>query len=323
MTAGINLANVLPADVLQWFVLFTPLFVLWGGVALHLLLAQPALVLQQGVTLVALRLQQRVLHADNPPFQQQLAGMLSTLLLLIPMAIMLLALAVLVWSEPLFNLLLLWLAFDWARVWPDNQRLRQALHLQQKHTARTLLAEKVQRDTDALSLLGLGKAGAETLLQGYLRGLIHVLIWFVLGGGIAAFLYRLCQLLARVWSPLQPQFHYFGRFAAALVLLAELPGTLLFVLLFIPGKNMLLRLRRMHVQAKAWAYYPIGALYTQVGLTLNIAMGGPLRYRGIRVSRPTLGGQNSIQAGQLLALMRQLQWRALIVLSLTSLWILL
>ncbi|MGL5007463.1 MAG: cobalamin biosynthesis protein [Plesiomonas sp.] len=314
---------MLPTDAMQWFTLYLPLFILWGGIALHLVLAQPAQGLRQGMTLIALRLQQRVLHTNTPPSQQQLAGLLSTILLLIPIALMLFSLSILVWSEALFHVLLLWLAFDFACIWPENQRLRQALHRDQKHTARTLLAEKVQRDTDTLSLLGLGKAGAETLLQGYLRGLIHVLIWFMLGGGIAALLYRVCQLLARAWSPLQPQCYYFGRFVTILVLLAELPGTLLFVLLFIPGKKMLLRLRRMHIQAKGWAYYPIGALYTQVGLILNIAMGGPVRYQGVRVSRPTLGGLHSIQAAQLLALMRQLQWRALIVLLFTSVWMLL
>ncbi|PVU66640.1 hypothetical protein C9E85_06475 [Plesiomonas shigelloides] len=300
-----------------------PLLALWGGVLLHLLLPQPARALRQGWTLLASRLLARMLHAKNPPAQQRLSGALSWLLLLLPLLILLPALQILAWSEPMFDAVLLWLAFSWAALWPDNQRFARALQGEQKHLARTILNEQVQRDTTELSLLGLGKAGAETLLMGYLRGLIHVLFWYLLAGGCGALFYRCCELTARCWSPAQPKNHAFGLFAARMQSVLELPGNLLLLLLLLPGRHLRQRWQRMQIQAKGWSHWLTGALYTQVGLRLDIAMGGPVRYQGIRVGRPTLGGSRPVHSRDLYRLARDLNLYAFILLLLSSAGVLL
>ena len=79
----------------------------------------------------------------------------------------------------------------------------------------------------------------------------------------------------------------------------------------------------MQIQAKGWSHWLTGALYTQVGLRLDIAMGGPVRYQGIRVGRPTLGGSRPVHSRDLYRLARDLNLYAFILLLLSSAGVLL
>ncbi|MGR5471195.1 cobalamin biosynthesis family protein, partial [Vibrio astriarenae] len=78
----------------------------------------------------------------------------------------------LVWQAPLFELALLLIALDWRNNESLAKQLVTAMSNENKVQCRALLKPYLTRDTDSLSLLGIGKAGAETIIMGYGRNVV-------------------------------------------------------------------------------------------------------------------------------------------------------
>ncbi len=210
------------------------LLVMWGALLFHLLIpippaAHPIRFWQQLAALVA----SKVNSPSSSNQQQRLSGYLALLLLLVPTALVLFALESLVWKPEFYQLALLLLAIDWRSSEQYNDKLIDALAREDKANARRLLSTKINRETDGLSLLGIGKAGAETLLLSYARNVVGVLFWYGISGGIGALLYRLTLELARNWSPNQQGFKSFGKPSARLFLLLDFAPQTLFSALYL------------------------------------------------------------------------------------------
>ena len=182
------------------------LLVLWGALLFHLILpfpreAHPAILWHK----FAEQLADKV-NTNSSYSQSMLSGTLAMLLMTLPMLALLIALKPLVWQAQLFDLALLLLAIDWRNTDKFTNQFVLALAREDKEHAKMLLTPIVNRSTRSLSLMGLGKAGAETLIMSYGRNVVAVLFWYALAGGLGAFLYRMTVELARAWSPSRKRF---------------------------------------------------------------------------------------------------------------------
>lgn len=285
------------------------LLVLWGALLFHLILPIP----RSGhpVTLwraFATLLSDKV-NTNSNYSQSLISGSLAWLLMVIPAFVLMVALKPLVWQPELFDLALLLLAVDWRNSEKLGNALTDALAKEDKKLARRLLHPQLNRDTRSLSPLGIGKAGAETLILGYARNVVAVLFWFGLGGGIGALTFRLVSELARVWSPSRDTFRPFGLPAIRMLAVFEWIPLRLFSLLIIIGKNATSVLGQVMLQSRTWPHPSSAWLLTSVGNKLQLSLGGPAIYDEKKSTRPKLGGRIAPSSIHLSQIQKLLAWR--------------
>ncbi|MCE0494276.1 cobalamin biosynthesis family protein [Vibrio salinus] len=294
------------------------LLVLWGALILNWLIPIPKqshlMVLWQKFGLI---LSDKVNKPDSYK-QNLLSGTLASLLMIVPAVIVLIALSPLVWQSQLFDLALLILALDLRNLRHLSSELIEFLSKEDKASARTLLEGWLNRKTTTLSLVGIGKAGVETVLTGTARNLICVVFWYGWLGGIGALTFRIISELHHIWSPSRAEFHPFGLFTYKLLALIEtIPVSLFAVLLFI-GKDTMSHLRLILQQAASWTSPHIGALLAITGTKFNLSLGGPALYEHRKSVRTKLGGRIAPSSYHLSLVQRYLTQRILVWLVLQS-----
>lgn len=268
------------------------LLVMWGALAMQWLLPiphplHPLSFWQQLAVIVA----GRVNKPDDLRKQQLLSGTLAWLLMWVTVLLLLVALDQLVWIESAFQLILLWLALDWRNTAKFSKRFIRAYSREDKAYCRQLLDETLNRNTRNLSLLGLGKAGAETQLLGYGRLVVGVLFWYLLAGGIGALMYRLAVSLARTWSPTRQRYHTFGLPAVRILAVLDIIPLRIFALLICAGQNGKAALRGIARQGENWLLPGPGWLLAATGHKLSLSLGGPAIYDNKKMERPRMGGK--------------------------------
>ncbi|MGR5502375.1 cobalamin biosynthesis family protein [Vibrio sp. DNB22_10_4] len=294
------------------------LLTLWGALLFHLLIPIPPSA--HPVRFWQLLLSHIASKVNSPsalPQQQQLSGILALMLLLVPTLAVLVALQTLVWKAEFYQLALLLLAVEWRGNELFTRRFIDALAKEDKLGARHLLASKVNRETDALSLLGLGKAGAESVIVGYARNVIGVLFWYGLAGGIGALMYRLCAELARSWSPNKLGYATFGKPAAWLFMMIDFVPQKLFsmmVLLGLPTHAI----KQTLSQAKAWPNAATNWLICGYANRFELALGGPAIYGTDKLQRARVGGKIAPAAIHIAQIQKHIAWRIYVWLMLQS-----
>ena len=268
------------------------LLVMWGALAMQWLLPiplplHPLSIWQQLATLIAVK----VNKPDDNRKQQLLSGFLAWSLMWVTVLLLLVALDQLVWIESAFQLILLWLALDWRNTAKFSKRFIRAYSREDKAYCRQLLAATVNRHTQNLSLLGLGKAGAETQLLAYGRLVAGVLFWYLIAGGIGALMYRLAVSLARTWSPTRQRYQIFGLPAVRILAALDIIPLRLFALLICAGNNGKAALRGIARQGENWLLPGPGWLLAATGHKLSLSLGGPAIYDNRKIERPRLGGK--------------------------------
>ncbi|MDN3614087.1 cobalamin biosynthesis family protein [Vibrio gallaecicus] len=285
------------------------LLVMWGALLFHLILpiphaAHPATLWHKFAELLASKV-----NTNQSYSQSLLSGSLAWLLMCFPALITLIALKPLMWQPQFFELALLLLAIDWRNNEKLANQLIRALGKQDKNKARGLLAPIVNRQTETLSVLGLGKAGAETIIMGYGRNVICVLFWYAIGGGIAALMYRLTAELARAWSPSRRQFSPFGLTVTKVVAVLDFIPLRLFALMIVFGSKASHTFSSMLTQSKSWPLPGPAWLITAAGNKLELSLGGPAIYNDTKAVRAKLGGRIVPSALHLSQLQKLLAWR--------------
>lgn len=297
----------------------TALLAMWGALLLHWFFPVPADI--SPLTLwrrVADAIAAKVNHLEDDPQQQKLSGLLAMAIMWLTVAVLLVALKQLVWIDWLFDGLLLWLALGWKPLTQLAIQIEQALTREDKPLARTLLAKALNRETQSLSPVGIAKAGCETLLIGYARGLIGVLFWYAIAGGIGAFLYALVVQLTRAWPPRRFEFAEFGLPAASFLALLDWVPSRLFALLIAAGHRFEPALTAIRKQGQDWSANGAGWLLAGTGAKFQLSLGGPAIYDSEKCPRPNIGGEISPSALHLALLNQSLKQKALLWLLIQS-----
>lgn len=294
------------------------LLVLWGALLFHLLLpipvhAHPMTIWRKFAKLLATKV-----NTTRTYQQRFLSGSLAWALMIVPAFIVCIAAQPIVWNLPLFNLGLLLISLEWRGVEKLCKGTIQAINKENKEEAKNALQPWVNRDVKTLSILGLGKASAETIILGYARTVIGVLFWYGIAGGIGAFIYRLSLELARAWSPSGDSFRPFGIPALAIQTILDFVPLRLFSLLCLVGKNLQIIVQSLNQQRKSWANTNNAWLLIIIGKKFELSLGGPVIYQGKKINRPKLGGKIAPSAIHLAQIHRFLSWRIAIWLILQS-----
>ncbi|WP_428771295.1 cobalamin biosynthesis family protein [Vibrio sp.] len=295
------------------------LLVMWGALIMHLLLplpraSHPMALWRKFAELLAAKVNGR--HSYS---QSMLSGTLALLLMLLPALAVLWAMKPLVWQPQLFDLALLLLALDWRNTETFGQRFTVALAHDDKPGARRILAPWVNRSTDTLSPLGLGKAGTETLVVGYGRNLIAVLFWYGLLGGIGALCYRLILELARGWSPSRQQYSPFGLPAVRLLAWLDVIPLRLLAAMVATGQRGREVWQLIKQQTPSWPLPGPAWLLVAVGAKLQLTLGGPAIYQQQKAVRAKIGGRIAPSALHLAQVRKLLFGRAMLWIFLQSL----
>ncbi len=295
------------------------LLVLWGALLFHAILPishrnHPVILWHRFAEQLADKVNNHHSHS-----QSTLSGYLSLAMMLLPCWILLVALQPLVWQDQLFQMALLILALGWRQTDTLARECTQAMAKEDKVKTRQLLSEHVNRETNTLSLLGLGKASAETLIVGVGRNTIGVLFWYAIGGGIAALMYRLTVELARAWSPSRQRFMPFGRPAIQLTALLDFIPMRLFSVMVAFGRQSKQAFAGIRQQAQSWPLPGPAWLLCSIGNKLQIALGGPAIYDGKKMERAKIGGRIAPAALHLAQIRALLNWRVFLWIILQSL----
>jgi adenosylcobinamide-phosphate synthase len=163
-------------------------------------------------------------------------------------------------------------------------------------TARTMLARIVSRDTTDLSETEIVRGAVESGAENSSDGVIAPLFYLALGGVPLALTYKAVNTLDSMLGYRTGRYEYLGKAAARLDDLANLIPARLTALALIgaswslgPGYNgknaWRITWRDGHKHASPNAGYPEAA----VAGVLGIQLGGPSRYCGELVEKPTLG----------------------------------
>ncbi len=296
-------------DVFQQFYANGALLIMWGALLFHHILPIPHST--HPITLWRLMAKQLAnkVNRHHSYSQSTLSGSLAILLMVVPWLVILIALKPLVWKAPLYELALLLLALDWRSSEALTKQLVKGMSQEDKAQCRQLLTPYINRDTSTLSLLGIGKAGAETIIMGYGRNVVCVLFWYALTGGIGAFIYRLIAELARTWSPSRKQYVPFGKPVVKLLAVLDVVPMRIFALLIAAGKDLSRVINGMKRQVKYWPLPGPAWLMCSVGHKLQLSLGGPALYQGTRTERAKIGGRIAPAAIHLAQVQALLVWR--------------
>ena len=271
------------------------------------------------VKAVVFGLRRKVVNAENGATQQVLAGSLAVLVVLLPVLLLLIAFAELsAWPE-FFGAFLLYLSLDWQTQHRQLQAVAQSLDKQQLSLAKDQLAPLVLRKTANLSQQGIAKAALDTLALRLSKHWFAVLFWYMVGGGIVAFGYRLVLEMQQQWNPKLSTQRDFGTFISRFETLCSLIPSLFHALLLALWVNL----------GNTWIYFKSSSdrhlpwasrwVLSAWAAALQCNLAGPLYYEDAKINRVRIGHAQQPSAAHLARALRiSLQLQRLTVFLIVS-----
>ncbi|MGL5360915.1 MAG: cobalamin biosynthesis protein CobD/CbiB, partial [Shewanella sp.] len=162
-----------------------------------------------GFSYLAKQLAAKVNRPERSARQQSIAGFLAMLLLAFPfwaIITFLLELAAFPWF---FEFLVLYLCLSDASFSHIADEIANALHRQDNASAKALLQPWVNRDTQALSEMGIAKTTIENLATAPIYGSAATIFFFAIAGAPMVLAVRMLKQLELSWPPIQPQYQHF------------------------------------------------------------------------------------------------------------------
>jgi len=277
-----------------------PFFIL-GVIALDWILPrprrfQPLWILRQSATQLAKKVHPSV---ARPRMQQRISGLMAAALLWVLIVGSGSAFYALVELKQLFALALLFLLLG-QQPWRHEAKLiLRALERDLKSLARSRLGSYLHRDCSTLTAFSMQKATLEHTIH-QLQGWCGTLFWFVLLGPIGALNYRVLFELNKAWPQRLPGWQDFGYASATLFRIFNwLPERILLSLVW-----LYLRITRRQPTVEIASQQ---AWYAYLSQVTDAPLGGPVKYRGITVSRPRWGVQKTREISEIRFILRNLK----------------
>ena len=225
----------------------------------------------------------------------RLNGMLSVLMLLIPL-IMLLTIALiqieLTWA---LEIIILYLAIGRKSLIQHALAVMKPLTNNDTATARAKLSYIVSRDTDNLDKKGIITATIESVVENSNDAIFAAIFWYLVAGLPGVLCYRLVNTLDAMWGYKNERFLKFGWFAARLDdVMNWIPARLTVITFAILGEfNKVLR--TAYYQGASCSSPNAGPVMAAGASSLNVELGGDAFYQQKLISKPTLGYGNEPQ----------------------------
>ena len=159
---------------------------------------------------LAILLSHKVNHPQRNPKQQLTAGLLASIILVIPIwftTYFILSLAAYPWF---FDFVLLYFCISDAGFKPVAKEVITALEHGQKDSAKAFLSPWLIQQTSSLSEIGIGKATIERLLISPSYGTVATILFFAIGGTPLVLLLHLLKQLEHCWPNYVPQYRFFS-----------------------------------------------------------------------------------------------------------------
>jgi len=192
--------------------------------------------------------------------------------------------------------------------------------------ARAMLARIVSRETGDLSEAEIIRGTLESVAENSSDGVVAPLLYLAIGGVPLALAYKAVNTLDSMLGYHTERYEYFGKAAARLDDLVNLVPARLTALALVSAAGLLSSFSREYDGVAAWrmawrdghkhaspnAGYPEAALAGALGLRL----GGPSRYFGVVVEKPTLGeAQQVLSSAHILRSLALLDIASVLVLA--------
>ncbi|MBK8183370.1 MAG: cobalamin biosynthesis protein [Candidatus Competibacteraceae bacterium] len=221
---------------------------------------------------------------------RRIRGIAAVAVLIAPCMLATWLLALIPWLGIVVGLGLLYLAIGARSLVEHAEAVQTALQADNLPDARALVARIVSRDTEELDADQISRAAVESVLENGCDAIFGALFWFVLAGAPGVVAYRLANTLDAMWGYRTPRYQDFGWAAARLDDgLNWIPARLTAVSYALVGSKPRLAWRCWREQAPFWKSPNAGPVMAAGAGALGLELGGPARYHGEWVARPTLG----------------------------------
>ncbi len=216
-------------------------------------------------------------------------GLLAWGVAVLPFVALTLYLGTIPYLDHLAAVLLLYLAIGRKSLAQHARAVARVLRQGDIAEARRRVAMMISRETGKMDETAVSRAAIESVLENGSDAIFAALFWFLLLGAPGVVLYRLSNTLDAMWGYRTPRYRDFGWAAARLDdALNWIPARLTALAYALVG-NTRLAWRCWRTQANQWEGENPGAVIATGAGALQLSLGGPAVYHGMRKSRPWLG----------------------------------
>ncbi|PKH57622.1 cobalamin biosynthesis protein CbiB [Shewanella sp. Choline-02u-19] len=229
------------------------------------------------LTNLAKSLSLKVNHTHRAASQQFIAGMLATLLLILPFWFIISFFAELAEFPWFVEALIIYVCLQDDHFRYIANEVSMSIRRDNKARARTLLLPWLNRSTQSLSSVGLSKVTIERLATTPTYGVAATVLFYCVGGVPLLLIARMVKQLDNAWPVYNPQYRYFGTPVYALsAVIHFIPAKLWsFTLAIQGGPRSLATLFNPSINATPIIEYQTHAV---IASALNIELGGPAKF---------------------------------------------
>jgi len=234
-------------------------------------------------------IESRVNRYQTSNFKLKLYGVISVILLLVPLTIITGYLSSSYDTYLIFEILVLYFVIGARSLVEHAARVADALLSTHTDKARIFTSHLVSRDTNNMNETEMSRAAIESTLENGNDAIFAPLFWFIVGGVPAVIFYRLSNTLDAMWGYRNPRFRYFGWAAARLDDVLNYIPARLTALTYACLGHFQKALRCWRTQAAVCKSPNGGPVMSSGAGALALQLGGPTWYHGKLEECPLLG----------------------------------